>query len=296
MANLNFTLTPGKVWDESGANIALLLSDLNKAFRNAHVAAISGTFDEEYITESDLTGIVAATVANANAVGGIPVLHRVDFSGGSTANYDATLTYKTRVMACWFLLRAAGTSGDKVQLKNSTNAITEAVYIANIEKTPVIIEVAISGGATANYDTVIGDAIRVTDFHAYTRAAGGAASDTITLMDGSSNAVSTALDMNVADTALVRTALINDAYRDFAAGATIRVRQVDGAGSDAPASTAVITGYKTGGNDTYVYQAKTLDDTYYEVAAGGALRVAQTDGGGSDCPAGTAYILGIKVA
>lgn len=68
-----------------------------------------------------------ANVANANVVGGLPVLHRVtipDAAGDTTV----VLTNKTRVLDFWFVKTAAnGGAGDTITLKNVATAITDAL-------------------------------------------------------------------------------------------------------------------------------------------------------------------------
>lgn len=69
-----------------------------------------------------------ATVANANVIGGIPVIYRVDIADAS-ADTDVVLTYKTRVLDAWAVNTgiAAHASLDTWQIKNGTNAISAAV-------------------------------------------------------------------------------------------------------------------------------------------------------------------------
>lgn len=295
MGQLNFIIKAGHEFDESGANVTITPALLNKMLREAYVSAISGTFDLEHITESDLTGKIAATVADDNTTGGLMLLHRIDFAGGSTANYDVTVDYKTRAVLCMFLLKAAGTSEDTLQLFNGSNAITEAVQISNNQKEPVLYDITVTGGSTADYDIEVDDAFTITDAWFRLEAA-GTASDTLQVKNGST-AVSDAVDISSGgDHDIIRIGEIDNAQIAFAAGDTLRIAQVDGGSSDCPAARAIVQGYKSGGNDTYLYIAKTYDDANYEIAANGTLRVTQTDGGSSDCPAGTAYIFGIKVA
>lgn len=87
------------------------------------------------IADSVLEGSNVANVADANVIGGIPVVHRITTAGGATANTDVTLTHKTRVLDVWIINRAAGTASDTVQVLNSTNAITDAVDISGADNT-----------------------------------------------------------------------------------------------------------------------------------------------------------------
>jgi hypothetical protein len=112
------------------------------------------------IAAASLTGVVAAVVANANVIGGLPVLHRIDVADGS-ADTDTVLTHKTRVLDVWAVKTAtAGGAGDIVTAKN---------------------------GATA---------------------------------------ISSAIDLNVADTLIARTTLIDDAQAEIAAAGTLKLTAV----------------------------------------------------------------------
>ena len=84
-----------------------------------------------------LTGANAGTVANANGIGGIPVIHRIDIADAATGDVDVTLTYKTLVLEAWAVKTGgAGGAANTVQVKNGANAITDAMSI-NIADTTV---------------------------------------------------------------------------------------------------------------------------------------------------------------
>jgi hypothetical protein len=75
-----------------------------------------------------VNGAKVADVANANVIGGVPTIFRVNIADAS-GDTDVVMTHKVRVLDFWF--RASGIAGhaslDTVQLKNSANAITDAV-------------------------------------------------------------------------------------------------------------------------------------------------------------------------
>lgn len=79
------------------------------------------------VADGALTGTKVGTVADANVVGGIPVLHRIDIAAGALGNTDVTLTHKTRVVDAWLVLRGAGVATTTLQVKNGTTAITDAM-------------------------------------------------------------------------------------------------------------------------------------------------------------------------
>lgn len=79
------------------------------------------------VADGGLTGTKAAVVANANVVGGIPLLYRVAVASGANGDVDVVTTHKIRVVDFWFALKAAGTAGSLVTLKSTADAISDAV-------------------------------------------------------------------------------------------------------------------------------------------------------------------------
>jgi hypothetical protein len=94
------------------------------------VKILDANVTEAKIALASLTGTVAALVANANVIGGIPVIHRLTLTSGANGDTDILLTHKTRVAMAWFVLKGAGTAGCLVTVKNVANAITEALDCA----------------------------------------------------------------------------------------------------------------------------------------------------------------------
>lgn len=90
---------------------------------------------EAKIAPNTLTGTVAANVADANVIGGIPQLFRIDTAGGATANTDVTVTHKIRVIDVWVVNRGTGTASDTITITDGTNAITDAIDISGADKT-----------------------------------------------------------------------------------------------------------------------------------------------------------------
>ncbi len=74
-----------------------------------------------------ITGLATKFVADANVIGGIPVIHRINIAAGAVGNTDVTLTHKTHVMDAWLVLKGAGVATTTLQVKNGTNAITDAM-------------------------------------------------------------------------------------------------------------------------------------------------------------------------
>jgi|SRR5690349_4222982 len=96
------------------------------AVETAKIAA--GAVTEVKIAAASLTGLIAKVVANANVIGGLTVLHRIDVAD-ATGNTDVVLTHKTRIIDAWAVNTgiAAHAANDTWQVKNGTSAISAAV-------------------------------------------------------------------------------------------------------------------------------------------------------------------------
>lgn len=111
------------------------------------------------VADGALTGTKAAVVANANVVGGVPVLFRIDCADAS-ADVDVVSTHKIRVLDAWALNTgiAAHAANDTWQIKNGANAISDAVA-----KTATVNAVKrISTIDPARHEIAAGDTLRVT--------------------------------------------------------------------------------------------------------------------------------------
>jgi predicted RecA/RadA family phage recombinase len=88
----------------------------------------AGIWTQDKLDPASLDGTVAKVVANANVIGGVPVLFRIDCADAS-ANVDVVSTHKIRVIDAWALNTgiAAHAANDTWQVKNGANAISDAV-------------------------------------------------------------------------------------------------------------------------------------------------------------------------
>ena len=85
-----------------------------------------------------LYGTQVRFVADANVIGGIPVLHRVAVADDVTGDVDVVLTHKTLVTDVWLVKTAgAGGANDTIQVKSTGNAITNAMDINVADQTVV---------------------------------------------------------------------------------------------------------------------------------------------------------------
>lgn len=85
-----------------------------------------------------LDGGDTATIADANVVGGIPVIHRIDVPDGATGDVNVVLTHKTRIIDV-HLVKTVGAGGasDTIQVKNGASAISNAMSINVADQTVV---------------------------------------------------------------------------------------------------------------------------------------------------------------
>ena len=90
---------------------------------------------------------------------------------------------------------------------------------------PVRLSLVIPDGASGNVDfTGLPYKVRVREARVVKTSAAGGASDTVRVANGATtNWITNAFDINVADQTVVRATAIDDAFYDLAAGATIRV-------------------------------------------------------------------------
>ena len=137
---LTFTLVPGVTLSESGT-VTITPAILNRMFSEGYVSATSGQLEAgNYgagsialadIAAASLDGTIAKVVADDNVIGGLGLIHRIDIAN-STADTDVVLTHKTRIVDYWgYKTGANGGAGDTVQIKNSTNIISESFDLSS---------------------------------------------------------------------------------------------------------------------------------------------------------------------
>ena len=126
-------------------------------------------------------------------------------------------------------------SGGTVTLESGSTLSVAGIFtppvVANgnvVGAIPVCHRITIANGSTANTDVVLTNKTQIVDVVVIKTAGAGGASDTITVKN-STNAITNAMDINVADKTVVRAGTIDDAYYEIAAGGTLRVAMVNGA-------------------------------------------------------------------
>lgn len=84
------------------------------------------TVDASTLAADEQTGANVDTVADANVIGGIPVLFRIT-ANALTGDVDVVSTHKIRVLDVWCVATAAGGAADTIIVKNGATAITNAI-------------------------------------------------------------------------------------------------------------------------------------------------------------------------
>jgi len=105
-----------------------------------------------------ITGLVTKFAASGNVIGATPVIHIVTVAAGANANTDVTLTHKTRVIDAWLQLTGAGVGSATLQIKNGTNAISDAMAASGSDT--AIVRMATIDDSKA--DIAAGGTLRVT--------------------------------------------------------------------------------------------------------------------------------------
>ena len=122
-ANRKLTIPSGAVIDVSAAAGSISLA----AGEIATADLASNAVTQVKIAEASLDGTIAKVVANANLIGGVPVLHRITVSGTGKAPMDIPLTHKERVIDAWLVLTGTGVTGGSITIGNAGNNITDAM-------------------------------------------------------------------------------------------------------------------------------------------------------------------------
>ncbi len=127
----------GRGANSAGVNADIVGTD-GQVLRVAGTALGFGAIAAAGITDAVLTGAKAAVVADDAVVGGIPVVLNIAIADGVTADKDIVLTHKTEILEVVVQKRgAAGGASDTIQLKNTADAITNALDINVADKTIV---------------------------------------------------------------------------------------------------------------------------------------------------------------
>lgn len=97
----------------------------------------SSSLNQNVVADGALNGTKLANVGNANVIGGVPEIFRIDIAAGALANTDVVMTNKVRVIDAWLVLRGAGVATTTLQVKNGSSAITDAMAASGSNKAVV---------------------------------------------------------------------------------------------------------------------------------------------------------------
>lgn len=98
--------------------------------------------------------------------------------------------------------------------------------------TPVVYRIDVADAVTGDVDVVLTYRTRVLDVLVIKTGTDGASGNLITVKNGA-NAITDAIDMDVTDKAVKRSATIDDAYHEIAAAGTLRVTRTKAGGNAA---------------------------------------------------------------
>ena len=118
-----------------------------------------------------------------------------------------------------------------IQKPKGTNIATFGANVGLAGKAPVIRAIVVPDGATGNVDTVLTYGFRVVDVWVVKTTGAGGASDTITVLS-TGDAITDAIDINIADKVMARAGTIDDAKHEIAAGGTLRVTRTKSSGAN----------------------------------------------------------------
>lgn len=95
------------------------------------ITLAAGTVSAASIASNSLVGTQVGSAADANVIGAIPVLHRIDIADGVTGDVDVVLTHKTKITDVWVVnnVTTAGGVANTYTVKNGTNAISDAMSV-----------------------------------------------------------------------------------------------------------------------------------------------------------------------
>jgi len=90
----------------------------------------SGVTQVDSIQNQIVKGDEVAPGPPNNAVGAVPIVHRIDVTG--PGNHDLTLTYDTRIIDVWTFVQATGIANSTAQLFNN-DSVTGITTVMNLD-------------------------------------------------------------------------------------------------------------------------------------------------------------------
>lgn len=220
--------------DRAAGTISLVAASLTGAVDTANIVDLAVT-----------TGKLAAgavTNAKVNAAAGIEFSKLEALTSGEIIVGSAGNVPTAVAMSGDATIVASGavTLGAVVKASKVATYTPEAV-IAGV---PVLHVFNMVAGATATRTIATAQKITVVDAWAVLKGV-GTAGDTVQVKNAAGNAITNALDCNVADKTLVRATEIDDGQNVVAAAANLQCTITDGGGADVPAIDVYVMCYVT---------------------------------------------------
>lgn len=157
-----------KVYKDSGGNRQVVASGgtilinsggaIDASAATASVLFAAGEVAQVDIAAASLDGTIAKVVAESAVIGGIPLVYAIPIASGALADTDIVVAHKIRVLDAWLVLRAAGVANTTLQVKNATNAISDAMAASGSD-TALVRAATIND---ANYEIAAAGTLRVT--------------------------------------------------------------------------------------------------------------------------------------
>ncbi len=159
-------MTPGAILyigaTKGRLDTAATVGDLNGTAQAINATDIvvrrTAVSNPQTVADSSLNSAKVANVANAQVLGGIPLLYRIDIAAGALGNTDVVVTDKIRVIDAWLVLRGAGVATTTLQVKNGASAITAAMAASGSDQA-VVRNTTLDD---ANWEIAAGGTLRIT--------------------------------------------------------------------------------------------------------------------------------------
>lgn len=220
--------------------IALLPTDIALVSTKASVNAVESSTDWYDVVKSGDNWNLVATNANVNlASAQILVGDANGVAQGVAMSGDATISNAGALSLAALSVDTAELAADAVETAKIADNNVTSPKLANYADeavapgVPVLHVFNMVGGATATRTIATSIKIKVIDAWAVANGL-GTTSDTVQVKNNAGSAITDALDMDVADTTLVRAGQINDANDEVDAGDNLQCTVTDGGGSDVP--------------------------------------------------------------
>jgi hypothetical protein len=162
----NVATVLAKFATDSIANAALLQLIADGAFAaDAPTRALfaDAIWTQAKLAPASLDGTVVKTVADANTIGGIPIMFQIASADAASGDQDVVVSalHKVRVVNVWLVKTAnqASAEANSITIKNAASAITDVMAMNNTPDKTIIRASTIDD---ANWEIAAGGTLRIT--------------------------------------------------------------------------------------------------------------------------------------